>query len=457
MTATSTSLRTRLFVTILAPLLVVSVLLGIWRYHAAHDTAEALFDRGLLSAALAIARDVAISEGDALSPRTRALISDAGGGEVFYHVTGPGGIYVTGYAYPPRSSEPLSERGPLYLMAEYRGQPVRVLRMTERTTIGNLTGETVVTVWQRLSDRADWAAQLAWRAAALIGVLMATLAVVVWFGVQLGLRPLRGLLDAIDRRSPDDLSQIRRPVPAELSGIVATLNRLFGQVERSLEAHQAFISDAAHQLRNPAAALLSLAETLPDVRDSDERRRREQELIVAARKSARLANQLLSLERLRYDAPTAAEDFDLNEVAEQVGTDMAPDLLHRDIAFSFDRSPAPLPVAGDPVLIGEAIRNLIDNALCHGGPGLTAIRLQTSREGDEASLTVADDGRGMPAEDIAIAFRRFGQLNPGAGSGLGLPIVQEVARLHGGDIRVVPSDQGATLRFRLPIRSQATP
>lgn len=452
MTATSTSLRTRLFVMILTPLLLVSVLLGIWRYHAAQATAEALFDRGLLSAALAIARDVAISEGDALSPRTRALISDAGGGEVFYHVTGPGGIYVTGYAYPPRAEEPMSERGPLYLMADYRGEPVRVLRMSERTTIGNLTGETVVTVWQRLSDRAEWAAQLAWRAAALIAVLMATLAVVVWFGVQLGLRPLSGLLDAIDRRSPDDLSQIRRPVPAELTSIVATLNRLFGQVERSFEAHQAFISDAAHQLRNPAAALLSLAETLPDVQDPEERHRREQEMITAARKSARLANQLLSLERLRYDAPATSTPFDLNEVARQVGTDMAPDLLHGDIAFSFDCSPEPLPVAGDPVLIGEAIRNLIDNALCHGGPELTAIRMQTCRAGERASITVADDGRGMPPEAISVAFRRFGQLNPGSGSGLGLPIVKEVARLHGGDISVIPTDKGATLKLQLPLR-----
>ncbi|WP_417526271.1 sensor histidine kinase N-terminal domain-containing protein [Marinovum sp.] len=454
MTATSTSLRTRLFVTILAPLLLVSVLLSIWRYHAAQVTAETLFDRGLLSAALAIARDVAISEGDALSPRTRALISDAGGGEVFYHVTGPGGIYVTGYAYPPRAAEPMSERGPLYLMAEYRGEPVRVLRMSERTIIGNLTGDTVVTVWQRLSDRADWAAQLAWRAAALIAVLMATLAVVVWFGVQLGLRPLRGLLAAIDRRSPDDLSPIRRPVPTELSSIVATLNRLFAQVERSLEAHQAFISDAAHQLRNPAAALLSLAETLPEVQDPEERRRREQELITGARKSARLANQLLSLERLRYDSPAAAETFDLSDVAEQVGTDMAPDLLHRDIAFSFDRSTVPLPVAGDPVLIGEALRNLIDNALRHGGPDLTAIRVETALIGDQASLTVADNGRGMRPGDVSVAFRRFGQLDPGAGSGLGLPIVKEVARLHGGDIRMEPSETGATLGFHLPIRSQ---
>ena len=142
-------------------------------------------------------------------------------------------------------------------MAEYRGEPVRVLRMRESTTIGNLKGDTIVTVWQRDSDRNAFAAALARRAAAFIASLMAALALVVWFGVKIGLRPLNDLQDAIQHRSPDDLRDIRRPVPAKVFGIVATLNRLFGQVRQSIEDHQVFISNAAHQLRNPASALLS--------------------------------------------------------------------------------------------------------------------------------------------------------------------------------------------------------
>jgi two-component system sensor histidine kinase TctE len=66
--------------------------LGFWRFEVAQRTSETLFDRSLLAAALAISRDVAISGGDALSPSTRDFVSDAGGGELFYHVTGPGGI-----------------------------------------------------------------------------------------------------------------------------------------------------------------------------------------------------------------------------------------------------------------------------------------------------------------------------------------------------------------------------
>lgn len=452
MTSRSMSLRTRLFLVILTPLLLVSILLGFWRFAVAQSTAEELFDRGLLAAALAISRDVAISEGDALSPRTHALISDAGGGDVFYHVTGPGGIYVTGYAYPPSSRMPVEGDGPHYMIAEYRGEPVRVLRMSETTTIGTMTGKTVVTAWQRIREREAFAQVLALRAAALILALMATLAVVVWFGVQIGLRPLNNLHDAIQQRSPDDLQRIQRPVPTEVSGIVKTLNRLLGEVDHSIKAHQAFISDAAHQLRNPAAALLSLAETLPDVRDAAQKAQREQELIAAARKSARLAEQLLSLERLRYGRQLNDETFDIGDVAETLCSDMGSEVLSRDLGFEFDRYPRPLPVRGDALLVSEAIRNLIENAMQHGGPGLSEISIRSTCADKQAIIEVSDDGCGLLPGDSETAFRRFGQLAPGEGTGLGLSIVSEVSKLHGGEVRIEPSDRGARLTLRLPLR-----
>ena len=406
--------------------------------------------RSLLAAALAISRDVAISGGDALSPSTRDFVSDAGGGELFYHVTGPGGSYITGYAYPPVSGRRAEGESLRYTIAEYRGEPVRVLRMTESTTIGNLTGDTVVTVWQRDSDRNAFAAALARRAAALIGSLMAALAFVVWFGVKIGLRPLNELQDAIQHRSPDDLGNIRRPVPAEVSGIVATLNRLFGQLRQSIEDHQAFISNAAHQLRNPASALLSLAEVLPDVRDPQERRRREQELIAAARKSARLANQLLSIERLRYDDAPAFEVIDLNEIANEVCTDFAPVILAQDIQFEFETHSDELLIKGDPLLIGEALTNLLENALKHGGPDLNSILVTTAIEGKNAVLVVEDNGLGIPEGDTEAAFQRFGQLHDGEGSGLGLSIVRDVLRRHGGDALLLPRPRGLAVKLIVP-------
>ncbi len=446
------SLRVRLFLVILSPLLLVSVFLGVWRFEVAQTTSEELFDRSLLAAALAISRDVSISEGDALSPRTRTLISDAGGGEVFYHVTGPAGIYVTGYAYPPVSKSQQKSESPQYFISKYRDEDVRVLQMTEATTIGTLSGNTIVTVWQRVSERQEFAASLARRAAVLIAALMVTLALVVWFGVQLGLRPLRDLQNAIEIRSPDDLSRIRRPVPTEVSGIVATLNRLLGQVRQSIETHQVFISDAAHQLRNPAAAILSLAETLPEVTASGPRRSQEKELEKEAQRLARLTEQLLSLERLRYDSATNFNLIDLNEVAEQVCADVGSKALLKGLEFEFIPASKPLILKGDATLIGEAITNLIENAIQHGGENLTTLQVCLNTTRKHHKLMVQDDGIGIPDDQVDVAFRRFGQLGTSPGSGLGLTFVQEVMKRHQGTVSVSSQQKGTKIDLEFPIQ-----
>lgn len=451
------SLRMRLFLLIVAPLVLVSLVLGYWRYTVAQETADELFDRGLLSTALAISRDVAISGGDALSRTTRDLIEDAAGGELFYHVMGPGGIYVTGYAYPPRLTGEDVPGKPLYDLAPYRGEAVRALRITETTTAGNWTGPTTVTVWQRVDERRGLAQQLALRAALLIAVILGCLALLVWYGVHLGLRPLRELHDAIALRSPDDLRQIKRPLPVEVSAIVATLNRLFGQVEASIGARQAFISDAAHQLRNPAAAILSLAQTLSGTRDPQERERRTEDLIEAARNSARLTHQLLSFERLRHDNDVSyIEHFDLGEAAEESCMRLGKSALERGIDFEFERYPHPLPVTGDRLMVIEALANLIDNAISHGGAGLSRITVHTGRVENMAICGVRDDGRGLKPEDAERVFSRFGQLEPGSGSGLGLSIVQTVARHHGGDVRIQEVERGALITLAVPLEHSVT-
>ena len=185
------SLRLRLMALILAPLLVIACVLGFWRYTAALATAEDLFDRSLLAAILAISRDVAISGGDALSITTRDLIAESAGGTVFYHVSGPDRAYVIGYAYPPVPPAGLYsvEAKPIYYESLYRTEPVRVIRLLEQTTSGPLTGLATVTVWQRRSDRQAFADAQAIQSAALISILVFSVAVVIWLSVNRGLSP----------------------------------------------------------------------------------------------------------------------------------------------------------------------------------------------------------------------------------------------------------------------------
>jgi len=448
------SLRQRLFVVILLPLVLMAILLGYWRYTVALDTADQLYDRSLLAAALAISRDVSKSEGDALTPWTRDLIKDAAGEDVFYHMSGPAGAYLTGYAYPPIAPKSVAVKRdlPVFFESTYRGEAVRVLQLTEHSSTEFLAGDTTVTVWQPISVRNQFARQLAFRALALISALLATLSVVVWFGVQVGLRPLTDLQQAIAIRSADDLSTIKRAIPVEAHGIVATLNRLFGQVVTSLNAHQVFISDAAHQLRNPAAAVLSMAEAVRDAGSDDERDRRVQEMISAAKASSRVADQLLSLDRLRQGKwSDKRSTFDLSDLTRQVCADLAANILSTGVDFDFFVEDEQLPVFADRVIVSEALKNLVDNAQKHSGPGLTKIEVETTRQGDYACVTVSDDGVGLKPADEAKAFSRFGQIEPSTGSGLGLAIVHSVAESHAGSLKINAVERGASISLCLPV------
>ena len=451
------SLRQRLFALILGPLMLMGLMLGYWRVSVAQDTAEKFFDRSLLSAALAISRDVAISGGDALLPSTSALIHDAAGGEVFYHATGPGGIYVTGYAYPPHGAiSDIDLDTPHYFQAEYRGEAVQVLKIVERVTSDGVSGNATVTVWQRLSERGRFARQLAFRAAGLIGGLLLTLALVVWFGVARGLRPLLDLQQAIEVRSPDDLSQIRRPIPREAQGIVRTLNLLFAKVQDSMSAQQVFISNAAHQLRNPAASVQSMAESLRDAQNRGDQLQRIDDLVAAARASVRLTEQLLSMDRLRQPMPdNRRSQFDIAELLRTICADIGSEVLSRDIEFELIAPEHQIEMTGDQVFIAEAIKNVIDNALKHGGPNLSSIVVRLRQSGDKAMITVQDDGRGLSPDESEAALGRFSQVEPSQGSGLGLSIASAVAERHGGKLVIDQVEKGASLTLSVRLQAKA--
>ena len=123
-----------------------------------------------------------------------------------------------------------------YFDAVSRGRDVRVLRLQYVTQIAGFSGPFVVTVWQDNAQRQAFVQAQVLRALGVIAALLGATAVVVWFGVRLGLKPLLDLEDAISRRSPADLSPIRRRVPDEVQGLVTRINRLFGQVSASMVA-----------------------------------------------------------------------------------------------------------------------------------------------------------------------------------------------------------------------------
>ena len=431
------SLRMRLFILILMPLILVSSLAVFWRFNEAKHLAAEVFDRNLVMLTFAISRDVTLSEGDSLSETTSNLFRQASGGDVFYHVYGPDGSFVTGYSSPPvrLSVNELPQNTPVVFTAAHLGAAVRVVKLAEPTIVDGIAGQSVVTVWQKLDQRQSFARDLAMRAGALAGVLVLTVAGLVLFGIGLGLKPLTELEKAIQKRSVDDLSPIERKVPHETKGIVWRLNALFDKVTDANKARDRFISNAAHQLRNPMAGIHAMAQATLNADSLEETKHRARELVEETRRTGRLTDQLLSLERLSGRS-ARFRTVDITDLVTEIGHRNGPKILNSGLEFTVNVPDDPLLVQGDQTLLNEATQNLIDNAFDHGGKNMTFISIAAKQKSETIQIVVENDGEVIPKDFSESIFDRFTQGDQSDGTGLGLAITQEIARLNGGRVEI---------------------
>lgn len=455
---TSTSLRVRLFVIIIAPLVLISIILGVWWAMDSRATAQQQFDNSLLGTALSVSKDVALEDGGAISGETAKLLSQTAGGPVRYHVYAPDGVFVTGYAVPPVKvgTRAAPHETFSYFDSLYKGEAVRVLQLTYVTRISGFSGPFTVTVWQKTSIRQKFIKELALRAYAVIGALVGTAAIIVWFGVNLGLKPLLDLEEAISIRNPEDLSPIRRKVPQETAGLVKRLNALFKRVTTTMDAQAVFISDAAHQLRNPIAGVLALGESILTANSLSTARKRAQDLVAAANQTSDLANRLLTLERVQASVgiePT--NKVNIVETTLSAVEDFRFRAAERNIKIQSNMPADNHLVLADPTMLREAIINLIDNAFVHGGEQLSKIEITLKGASDDFSLTVSDDGEGVEHSDIPKILARFGQADPGQGSGLGLSIAKAVAERYGGTLKINESLSGFSVSLYLPAQYES--
>ncbi|MEX3017931.1 sensor histidine kinase N-terminal domain-containing protein [Gymnodinialimonas hymeniacidonis] len=443
---------------ILLPLLLVSAAVAIWAARDAQARAADRFDRSLLVTALGISRDTAISGGDALSRETRDLLRNTSGGPVFYHVYAPDGAFVTGYATPPTPTAAAETDAYAYYDAQYQGREVRVVRFSDRMEIDNLSGEFTFTVWQNLSLRDGFVQSLSQRTYAVMATLVIGVALIVWFGVRLGMGPLLDLEQAIARRSALDLTPISRPIPHEVQGIVGRLNVLLSEMAATIRAKDSFISNAAHQLRNPISGVLALSEAVAAAKTTEDFKMRSADLAEAATHAAKLTEDLLAFERARSAPP--AEKLPVEDVVDIVGSAVARQTAianQRGVTLHLSHDPDAAYLHVDSVLMEQAIENLIANALAHGGPDLTEVRVSLETNDQNLIIDVADDGRGIEPSQFAIALSRFGQVTPGSGSGLGLPIAQAVAEALNGRLELSPNAPGLSVRLILPILDVTQP
>jgi two-component system sensor histidine kinase TctE len=451
----SWSLRSRLFLLIILPLVFVAAIAGLARFVLAERMSERLYDKTLLVTALTISRDVILSEGDVLAEQLLDRLTNSLGDPVYYRIVGPGGRFVTGYSdAPERPKNGDTQTGvPVFYDSHVLGQKVRAVSLEEFISEPQFGGWVTVQVWQTVRERDNLSRLLFYQSISIMGVVISAAAMLVWFGIRLGLKPLTDLQEAVQLRSPDDLHPIRRGLPIEIRGVVGAMNSLFSRLERAFAQRDAFIADAAHQLRNPVAAIQAQTESLTTALSEEDLRRRIGGLVQTARLTGRLTQQLLTLEKARTGlSPDRRTEIDLPRIARVVTAKAAELHSSQPVDVTFETDGQPAPVFGDAVLVEEAVTNLVDNAFLYGSKEGGTISVSIEFVPGKAILTVEDTGPGIPPalrERVFDRFFRAGE-QAGEGSGLGLPIARSIAEAHGGSVKILDSKAGTRVALCLP-------
>lgn len=480
----TSALRNRLLLFLVLPLCMLA-LMGAWLDYRSADEAAGRHDQRLVRLLPALADSVvAMPRRDGepplllLAPPVEEFLRQ-NAGYAGYSVQDLSGRILLGdhWVY---SAVPLTH-DPEFHSTEHDSVVYRIA--VQRTRTG--AGELVVALADGSDPRQQWGQQVLLRVLLPNLVLIAAAGLAIHWAVRQAFKPLVDLAEAVERRSPRDLSPIPEGTsPAEVRPLVHSLNRLFALVNEQTEGQRRFVADAAHQLRTPLAGLqaqveawalsaraagwrASGAQSLPPGAGSAEAdvpatRTAPGSIVLgvqeidglrrAARRTSKLAHQLLALSRADAGSLEGQpmQQVDLKALCEGILEDFLDAATAKGLDLGLEATPAE--ATGHGWLLRELLSNLVDNAIKYTPEGgSVTLRCRTvfmGGSGPCALLEVEDDGPGIAESERSRVLQRFYRL-PGAegeGSGLGLAIADEIARRHGGSLRLLAGSGGRGLR-----------
>ncbi|KAE8757597.1 sensor histidine kinase [Paraburkholderia madseniana] len=453
----SGSLRGRLLWWLLLPLAAFVSISGMISYRNAQTTADLVQDNALLSSIRIIGEDIDWDNGHVsvqIPPAALELFESPEQDSVFYRVEASGHRLLAGSPELP-VPRGVSDVPMLYSTHLEDGRAVRAATYVRQLYDSGRTEEVVVAVAKTEGSRDA----MVWRLLRpqLFGeVLTLVLAMVfVYLGLTFELRPLMKVKDDVADRNASQLEPIRvARLHVELTPIVEAINQCIARMGQQAATQRQFISDAAHQLRTPLALLVA---QIQFARQRENRDVPLSEALAGMHKSSRklttLTNKLLLLAQAESAAPSnTRERVDLSALIAGVLEELIAFAQSREIDLGAELEDG-LYVTGDEALTAALVTNLVDNALRYTQPG-GRVTVHTQRGNDRAIVRVIDNGPGIKAEARARVFERFYRAsNHADGTGLGLPIVREIARRQGGTVTLEPGEGGvglvATVEMRL--------
>ena len=441
----------------------------------AQGLANKPFDRALEYNAYALAQLVTVHDGKVQfnlpQPASEILRADESD-IVYYQVISPTGAYLAGERSLP--APPPEERvfsGEVRLRdAELRGIDLRVAYIWVRLPLEGAPAA-LVQVAETRSKRSVLATEIIKGVMLPQFVILPLAVLLVWLALARGIKPLHQLEERIRARKPDDLSPLdHKAVPMEVAPLVDSVNDLLRRLHESIATQKRFLADAAHQLKTPLAGLRMQADLAQ--REGTSTEELKQSLKHIGRSSIRAThtvNQLLALARAEGGAGALQrQSVDVARLVIDAVQASVPRALDKSLDLGYDGPQPGAPgvwVQGNPTLLKELVRNLLDNAINYtpsssAHPGVVTARVLPDVFGRVVLLQVEDSGPGVPESERELVFQPFYRAlgTDADGSGLGLPIVREIARQHGAEVLLEDVRPGAAMpgaRFSVRFAAQA--
>jgi two-component system sensor histidine kinase TctE len=458
------SLREQLLLWLLAPLVVIVVINAALSYQVAITTANEAYDRLLLASVRSIADRVTAVDGKIsvdIPYVALELFESKIQERIFYKVTGPDGMTITGYDDLPAPPRDAPRDKPIFFPSQYQGERLHQAAVYKSLYDPSINGPILVQVGETAESRDALSQRMLYDGLLRQVVLILVAALLLWLGVRAVLRPLTRLRDSIARRSASDITPVEDAgVQSEVRPLIQAINQHTDRIDKLIASRVRFVADAAHQVRTRLTILKTQVEYGLRLQDAESLHAVLSEAQVLVDQTARFFNQLLVLANAEANAVPGRDiaPLDLAALAHGITLEWVPEARAKEIVLGFEGPAAGVDVRGHAVLLRELVTNLLDNAIRYTQFG-GSVTVRIAAQGDDVLLEVEDNGPGIAEEERERVFERFyrGPDSQPEGSGLGLPIVREIARSHGATIELTTAPGGDGLLVRVTLHATQAP
>jgi two-component system sensor histidine kinase TctE len=462
----------------LTPLLLLWPISLVLTWLAAQSIANKPFDRVLESNVRALAQLFSVTydlEQFKLPQAADELLGSNAAATTYYQVLGAHGEYLSG---EPDLPFPAPDRKVVFGEVHLRDAAIHKVDVRIAYVWVKLAPPgarpALVQVAETKEERSMLAAEIVKGVILPQFVILPVAVLLVWLALVQAIKPLNQLEGRIRARKPDDLSPIdTQAVPLEVALLVSSINDLLLRLKDSIATQKRFLADAAHQLKTPLAGLRMQADlALRENNNAEELKHSLRQIGRASVQATHSVNQLLALARAESSgAVMPRHSCDLAELTMAVVRDCVPRAFENHIDLGYEGAQPGAPggqLAGNPTLLKELVRNLVDNAINYTPsnieqPGVITVRVLIDTFGKTLVLQVEDSGPGVPEAERELIFQPFYRTleTQTSGTGLGLPIVLEIANQYKAivsleDTRPGQTPPGARFSVRFFAESSAT-